>query len=174
MKFEKNRFLLCVLLGLFLNGITARPADTGPENGKSGLWKHPQTKQNRGKITRGVYRNSLPDKGHISQVSRQGKVSRVPSPLKQTDEVQKRQFIYHPPNVSPYLMMRRPPLTQRTIVTTRIPRPPMPIPYNPYDPYMLQGSLYGGGHFPYERFHHGFAHMYGEEEEEDDEGLFGL
>ncbi|XP_022777855.1 EGF-like repeat and discoidin I-like domain-containing protein 3, partial [Stylophora pistillata] len=64
-----------------------------------------------------------------------------------------------------YMFMRPPPMTQRTIVTTRIPRPPMPIPYNPF----FGRGFFGGMHRSHSPFYDAMAQMYGDEDEEEEE-----
>lgn len=168
MKFRSVTFFLCLPLVVLLSEVTARPQK---EDSTSKVSK---TKQNnpRTKHTR-VSKHNLPEKNRVSQVSKQRKGLSAPSPLKRKDgKEQKRQFISRPMGlgVPPFVLMRRPPLTQRTIVTTHIPRPPITVPYNAYNPFMMPGSLYGGMRFPYRRFHHGYSDIYDEGEEDEDEG----
>ena len=165
MKFQISLFF-CLHFVAILNVVIARPQNEGQL----------KTKQSASKTKRvRLSQNSLSAKTSTLQVSKQkkGPARFSPAKLKKGGD-QKRQFIARPmgpmgPLSSPFVLMRRPPLTQRTIVTTHIPRPPMPVPYNGYNPYMLPGSLYGRTRFPFRRFHHGYSDIY-EEDEEDDEG----
>ena len=60
----------------------------------------------------------------------------------------KRQFISRPRFVvrNGYVYMKAPPMTQKTIVTTHIPRPPMVVPYNTFLHRYRGASFLGPGH----------------------------
>lgn len=83
-----------------------------------------------------------PDTHYDSSIRKRDKIP-VPSELKPVSN--KRQFISRPRFVirDGYVYMKAPPMTQKTIVTTHIPRPPMVMPYNTFL------HRYRGGYTPF-------------------------
>lgn len=76
----------------------------------------------------------------------------IPKPFKKSSilkshKTQKRQFIARPRFIvrNGYVYMKAPPMTQKTIVTTHIPRPPMMLPYNTFMHRYRTGLLNGVG-----------------------------
>lgn len=76
----------------------------------------------------------------------------IPKPFKKNSilkphKTQKRQFIARPRFIvrNGYVYMKAPPMTQKTIVTTHIPRPPMMLPYNTFMHRYRTGLLNGVG-----------------------------
>lgn len=108
-----------------------------------------------------------------------GVKSHLPLTAKGQKEM-KRQFILRPPSSQfsmfdqgqkpPFMMMRPPPLTQKTVVTTHIPRPPIAIPFNPLFMNHLMHSLHGGMHSPFAGLLGNGDIMKTYEEDDDDEG----
>lgn len=104
-------------------------------------------------------------------------VHRLPLTPKGKKE-QKRQFILRPPHLpmfepfqkSPFMMMRPPPLTQKTVVTTHIPRPPIAIPYNSLMNHFLHPFMneQPGMHSPFQMLEN--PNMMKQYEEDEDEG----
>lgn len=173
MKPRIRGILFGTALFLILGEIAARPAEENSLN----LLKTKESKTKtqhdgvRRKQTKVLLRDTSKNQQHGVRNSRftkaRKKSPRAFSPLKRFNQERKRQFIMHPLHSfsHPYMFMRPPPMTQRTIVTTRIPRPPMAIPYNPF----FARSFYGG--MP----HHGSPFsfydqmkMYGDEDEEEE------
>lgn len=101
--------------------------------------------------------------------------SRLPLTAKGKKEM-KRQFILRPPSSqfpmfgqkSPFMMMRPPPLTQKTVVTTHIPRPPIAIPFNPLLMNHFMHSFHGNMHSPFGLLGNNDLMKSYEDDEEDD------
>lgn len=169
MKPRLRHFLLGCALFLILGEISARPREGRSPNLRKAKTKTQQYGDKK-KQTKPSLRYTSKDQQHgVRRTSRRLKKPPSFSPMKDYNKERKRQYIMHPlhPYVHPYMFMRPPPMTQRTIVTTRIPRPPMAVPYNPFFP----RSFFGGMH------HHGSPFsfydpmkMYGDEIDEDEEG----
>ena len=170
MKPRLRQIIFGTVLFLILGEIAARPAEE--QSLSLGKTKRSKTQQDgvKQKQTKLSTRDNSKNRQHgVRRTNKRLKKPQAFSPLKSHNKERKRQFIMHPMHTfgHPYMLMRPPPMTQRTIVTTRIPRPPMPIPYNPF----YARSFYGGMH------HHGSPFsfydpmkMYGDELEEDEEG----
>lgn len=165
-------------LFLILGEVIARPTEEQSLNLPKARERKSKTKHDAGKTkqTNLALRDSSRNQQHGGRrlrVSKPLKNSKALSPVKKYNKERKRQFIMRPLHAltHPYMFMRPPPMTQRTIVTTRIPRPPMAIPFNPYFP----RSYFGGLH------HHGSPFSYfdpmkmysDEDEEEEGKCVFG-
>ena len=171
MKPRIRGILLGIALSLILDEIVARPTEEQSLNLLKTKESKAKTKQDgrKQKQTNLALRDTSKSQQHGRQKLRISKPFKKPttfSPSKRYNKERKRQFIMHPMHSfsHPYMFMRPPPLTQRTIVTTRIPRPPMAIPYNPF-----LRSFYGGMHhhaspFPF----YDPMKMYGDEDEEEE------
>ena len=161
--------LSCVLL-IILQEIGARPNVKDGRLSKETMAKTKQDARQQ-KQTKLALREPTNNKQHgvrKSRISKPLKDSKALSSLEHNNKERKRQFIIHPALHAlshPYMFMRPPPMTQRTIVTTRIPRPPMAIPYNG----LLSRGLYGGMHHyvsPFSMFDPMRMYAGGEEDEE--------
>lgn len=158
-------------LFFIIGEIAARPTEEKASSLTKSKEKKGKTQQDglKWKQTKSALRDTSKGQHSKTRVIKPLKKKQTPSPLKDGNRESKRQFIMRPPHAfgHPYMFMRPPPMTQRTIVTTRIPRPPMAIPYNPFFP----RGLYGGMHHSHSPYYDAMAQMYGEEDEED-EGKF--
>lgn len=78
-------------------------------------------------------------------VSKRDKIPKPPRGAANTND--KRQYISRPRFVirNGYVYMKAPPMTQKTIVTTHIPRPPMVMPYNTFMRRYHNGYPYAAG-----------------------------
>jgi len=116
--------------------------------------------------------------GKVNSYGR-GVKSHLPLTAKGKKEM-KRQFILRPPSSQfslfdqgqkpPFMMMRPPPLTQKTVVTTHIPRPPIAIPFNPLLMNHFMHSLHGGMHSPFGGLFGNGDVIKAYEDDDDDEG----
>lgn len=162
--------LLGTTLFLILGQIAARPREEQLSNLTKSKEKQRKTQQDGSKWTQTKLglRDTSKGKHRKTRVSKPLMKKQAPSPVKGSNKERKRQFIMRPPHAfpHPYMFMRPPPMTQRTIVTTRIPRPPMAIPYNPFFSRSFLGGMHHS-HFPF--YGDPMAQMYGEEDE-DEEG----
>lgn len=169
MKPRKVGILLGATLILILGQIAARPTEEQLSNSTKTKLKLRKTQQDGPKWTQTKLglRDTSKGKHKKTRVTKPLKKQQTPSPLKDDNKERKRQYIMHPPHVfnHPYMFMRPPPMTQRTIVTTRIPRPPMAIPFNPFFSRSFLGGMHHHPHYP---FYDPMAQMYGEEDEEDE------
>lgn len=167
------RIFLGAALFVVLSQIAARPADERESNSQKLKERRGKTQQDglKWKQTKLELRDSSKGQHRKTRVNKSLKKKQTPSPLKDENRERKRQFIMRPSHAfgHSYMFMRPPPMTQRTIVTTRIPRPPMPIPYNPF----FGRGFFGGMHHLHNSFYDAMAQMYGEEDEED-EGMFDI
>ena len=164
--------LFSIGLCLILDEIVARPTEEQSLNLPKTKESKAKTKQDESKQkqTKLALRDTPKSQQHghrSSRITKPLKKSATFSATKNYNKDRKRQFIMHPMHsfAHPYMFMRPPPMTQRTIVTTRIPRPPMPIPYNPF----LTRRFYGGMHHhvsPYSFFDP--MRMYNDEDEEEE------
>lgn len=170
MKPRKVGILLGTALFLILGQIAARPTEDQLSNSTKSKQELRKTQQDGPKRTQTKLglRDTSKGKHKKTRVIKPLKKEKTFSPLKDGNKERKRQFIMHPPHsfAHPYMFMRPPPMTQRTIVTTRIPRPPMAIPYNPF----FSRSFLGGMHHSHFPFYDPMAQMYGGEEDEEEEG----
>lgn len=161
--------LLGTALFLILGETTARPTEEQLSNLTKSKESPSKTQQDGPKWTQTKLglRDTSKRQHKKTRVIKPLKKKKTPSPLKDGNKERKRQYIMHPPHSfsHPYMFMRPPPMTQRTIVTTRIPRPPMPMPYNPF----FARSFYGGMHHSHFPLYDPMAQMYGDEDE-DEEG----
>ena len=168
MKPRKVGILLGTTLLFILGEIAARPTEEQLQNSKKPKEDQRKTQQYGPKWTQTKLglRDTSKGKHAKTRVIKPLKKNQTPSPLKDGNKERKRQFIMHPPHAfsHPYMFMRPPPMTQRTIVTTRIPRPPMAVPFNPF----FSRSFLGGMHHPHYPFYDPMAQMYGEEDEEEE------
>ena len=75
-----------------------------------------------------------PDTHYDGSVYKRNKIPEPPASATTTSNKNKRQYISRPRFVirDGYVYMKAPPMTQKTIVTTHIPRPPMVMPYNTF------------------------------------------
>ena len=176
MKPRIREILFSTTLFLILREIAARPTEEKSLNLSKTKEIKAKTQHDglKRKQTKLALRDTSKNQQHgvrNSRISKPFKKPKAFSLLRNNNKERKRQFIMHPLHQlsHPYMLMRPPPMTQRTIVTTRIPRPPMAIPYNPFFP----RSFYGGMH------HHGSPFsfydpmkMYGDEDEEEEGKLF--
>ena len=156
--------LLGTTLFLILGQIAARPREEPFSNLTKSKEEQRKTQQDGSKWTQTKLGLRDTSKGK----HRKTRVLKPPMKKQDSNKERKRQFIMHPTHAfgHPLMFMRPPPMTQRTIVTTRIPRPPMAIPYNPF----FSRSYFGGmhhSHFPF--YGDPMAQMYSEEDE-DEEG----
>ena len=170
MKTRLREIILSCALLIILQEIGARPNVKDGRLSKETIAKTKQDARKQ-KQTKLALREPTNNKQHgvrKSRISKPLKDSKALSSLKHNNKERKRQFIIHPALHAlshPYMFMRPPPMTQRTIVTTRIPRPPMAIPYNG----LLSRGLYGGMHHyvsPFSMFDPMRMYAGGEEDEE--------
>ena len=162
MKSKFTRLLVVSALFCLMSESLARPTKGAQRNqtkqglkkGKHGLWP-------------GRARSDLREK---TSKHKSATRNRFPSALNSKGrKEQKRQYIMRPQislagnPLRPYMVIRPPPMTQKTIVTTHIPRPPMTLPYNPY---LLMHPFFGGAHVHGLPYGEGLAtHMYEGDEE---------
>lgn len=160
--------LLGTTLFLILGQIAARPKEEHFSNLTKSKEEQRKTQQDGSKWTQTKLGLRDTSKGKLWKTRVTKSPMKKPSLVKESNKERKRQFIMHPPHAfgHPLMFMRPPPMTQRTIVTTRIPRPPMAIPYNPFFSRSFLGGMHHA-HFPF--YGDPMAQMYGEEEE-DEEG----
>ena len=156
--------LLGTTLFLILGQIAARPREERFSNLTKSKEEQRKTQQDGSKWTQTKLGLRDTSKGK----HRKTRVFKPPMKKQGSNKERKRQFIMHPAHAfgHPLMFMRPPPMTQRTIVTTRIPRPPMAIPYNPF----FSRGYFGGmhhSHFPF--YGDPMTQMYSEEDE-DEEG----
>lgn len=156
--------LLGTTLFLILGQIAARPREEHFSNLTKSKEEQRKTQQDGSKWTQ--TKLGLRDTSKGKQ--RKTRVFKPPMKRPDSNKERKRQFIMHPPHAfgHPLMFMRPPPMTQRTIVTTRIPRPPMAVPYNPFFSRSFLGGMHHS-HFPF--YGDPMAQMYSEEDE-DEEG----
>ena len=170
MKPRKVGIFLGTTLFLIIGQIAARPAAEQSSNFTKSKEELRKTQQDGPKWTQTQLglRDTSNGKHKKIRVIKPLKKQEASSPLKDDNKERKRQFIMHPPHAlaHPYMFMRPPPMTQRTIVTTRIPRPPMAVPFNPF----FSRSFLGGLHHSHFPFYDPMAQMYGGDEDEEDEG----
>ena len=173
-------FLLATALFFITDHVSARPTEGKSSN--SSQWTETERKTaqygrrpKQAKLgLRDTSDNPQKEVQRRSRVTKHSGKLQVLSPLKKVYNENKRQFIMRPSHQfsHPLMFMRPPPMTQRTIVTTRIPRPPLAIPYNPYFPRSYFGMH--RMHRPYPYYDPSMARYYGDDEEEEEGKLYNV
>lgn len=144
MKSKFTKLFIVSALFCFLSASVARPFEE----------KH-ERNQTQHHLLKGKHKLSHGRSEMIGKTSTRTKARKIhfPSPLNlKGQQQQKRQYIMHPQislagnPLRPYMVIRPPPMTQKTIVTTHIPRPPVTLPYNPY---LLMHPFFRGAHLSY-------------------------
>ena len=175
MKTRIRGIILGSVLLVILCEIDARP--NRKDKRSSRLSQTEETREKTKQVAIRQKQTQLVLRDRVNENQHGARELRTSKPLKKSKNIlslkhnyeRKRQYIMHPFHTAlphPYMLMRPPPMTQRTIVTTRIPRPPMPIPYNEF----FSRGLYGGMHhraFPFSLYDP--MRMY-TDDEEDEEG----
>jgi len=103
-----------------------------------------------GKLQQEEQQDSVTNKPSVkydTSVSKRDKIPEPPSKSDVKNTKNKRQYISRPRFVirNGYVYMKAPPMTQKTIVTTHIPRPPMVMPYNTFMRRYHNGYPYSTG-----------------------------
>lgn len=141
MKSKLNTFFVVSALFCLASVCVARPFDEIQDRNQTQHYH--KRKHSRGRFkTQFLRKSTTHTKGR--------KIPSFPSLLNFKNlQEQKRQYIMRPQvsiagnPMRPYMVIRPPPMTQKTIVTTHIPRPPVTLPYNPY---LLMHPFFRGAH----------------------------